>query len=185
MSVLAEVEAAPNDKPETFPKIKKAGEGAAEVRNPYETGWWNLANADETTFADLKRQSEQKLAAAGGGTANKLLKEAKKFVGTPYKWGGTTPLGFDCSGFTQYVFKQFGINLPRVSFQQAKVGARVAVNKARPGDLIFWDNSSRNPGADHVAIYLGNGLVIHAPKPGDAVKISKLWGNPWAVAMNL
>ena len=87
-------------------------------------------------------------------------------------------LGFDCSGYTQYVFKQLGINLPRVSYQQANLGPRKSIKEARPGDLIAWDNSTRNNGADHIGIYLGNGLVIHAPKPGDAVKISKIWERP-------
>jgi cell wall-associated NlpC family hydrolase len=60
-----------------------------------------------------------------GGTAGSLVKQAIKFVGTPYVWGGTSPSGFDCSGFVQYVYKQIGVNLPRVSFQQAQAGRRL------------------------------------------------------------
>jgi cell wall-associated NlpC family hydrolase len=64
-----------------------------------------------------------------------------------------------------------------MSFQQANAGANIAPADAQPGDLVSWDNSSRNNGADHIAIYVGNGQVIASPKPGDSVKIQPLWGN--------
>lgn len=117
------------------------------------------------------------------GKAGNIIAEAKKWVGTPYVWGGSGPLGFDCSGFTQYVMKKFGVDLPRVSYQQANGGKRVGMNELQAGDLVAWDNSSRNNGADHIAIYIGDGMVIHAPKPGDSVKISKIWdaGSAWGV----
>jgi cell wall-associated NlpC family hydrolase len=114
------------------------------------------------------------------GRAGDLIAEAKKWVGTPYKWGQSGPLGFDCSGFTQYVFKQFGVNLPRISYQQGQGGSAVAEGGWQPGDLLFWDSGPRNPGADHVAIYLGDGMMISAPKPGDKVKIQAVYGKPWA-----
>jgi cell wall-associated NlpC family hydrolase len=117
----------------------------------------------------------------GGGKGNSSLVDfAKRFLGTPYKWGGTSPSGFDCSGFTQYVFKQFGINLPRISYQQGNGGKAVAKGDLRPGDLVFWDNSSRNVGADHLGIYIGGGKYIHSPQPGSRVKISNLGGGYWA-----
>lgn len=116
----------------------------------------------------------------GGKGVSGLVDFAKRFLGTPYKWGGTSPIGFDCSGFTQYVMKQFGINLPRVSYQQGSGGKAVGGKDLRPGDLVFWDNSSRNRGADHVGIYIGGGKYIHAPQPGSSVKISNLGGNYWA-----
>lgn len=116
----------------------------------------------------------------GGKGVSGLVNFAKKFLGTPYVWGGTSPSGFDCSGFTQYVMKEFGINLPRVSYQQGQGGKAVGNGDLRPGDLVFWDNSSRNAGADHVGIYIGNGQYIHAPQPGSSVKISSLGGNYWA-----
>jgi cell wall-associated NlpC family hydrolase len=119
-------------------------------------------------------------AGAGGAGNSSLVEYAKKFLGTPYKWGGTTPSGFDCSGFTQYVFKAFGINLPRVSYQQGNGGSAVSKNNLKPGDLVFWDNSSRNVGADHLGIYIGDGKYIHEPQPGESVKISSLGGNYWA-----
>ena len=121
----------------------------------------------------------------GGGRGNSSIVEyAKRFLGTPYVWGGTSPSGFDCSGFTQYVMKRFGINLPRVSYQQGQGGSAVGKNDLRPGDMVFWDNSSRNVGADHVGIYIGGGKYIHEPQPGESVKISSLGGNYWARRYN-
>ena len=122
---------------------------------------------------------------AATGDAGKMLKFAKRFIGTPYVWGGTTPSGFDCSGFTQYVFKKFGIDLPRVSADQGRMGKRISLDKLKPGELVFWDNSARNNGADHVAIYLGNGKIIEAPRPGRSVQISSMYdqANAWGVRL--
>ncbi|OKL47372.1 C40 family peptidase [Boudabousia marimammalium] len=89
---------------------------------------------------------------------------AQQYIGVPYRWGGTTPGGgFDCSGFTAYVYRQVGINLPHQSTAQMRMGRRVSAAEARPGDLIW------HPG--HVGIYLGNGQMIHAPRPGKSVTI--------------
>lgn len=98
-----------------------------------------------------------------------VLKIAYKYLGVPYVWGGTTPAGFDCSGFVQYVFRQYGINLPRNSEAQAAAGVRISASEARPGDLVHWHG--------HIAIYIGGGKIIHAPKPGDHVKIAPLYGH--------
>lgn len=104
---------------------------------------------------------------------SKIVNEAQKYLGVPYVWGGTTPKGFDCSGFVQYVYKQIGINIPRSTTEQIKVGNSVDKSNLQPGDLVFYigSNGSRsNPG--HVGIYIGNGQMIHAPQTGDVVKIS-------------
>lgn len=156
-----------------------------KVKNPFDNWLPSFGTAEEYAAAFPGDKASAKATAIGSGQASGLIDAAKKFIGTPYKWGGTSPTGFDCSGFTQYLYRQVGINLPRVSYQQGNYGEHIGIDQAKPGDLVFWDNSSRNPGADHVAIYLGDGYVIHAPKPGDAVKISRVWGTPWAVSMNL
>ena len=168
--------------------IAQAGEGARQAENPFESLMLPAfpgTERDETSASPQPATDTGTSPPAAAGTAAKLIANAKQFLGTPYKWGGTSPLGFDCSGFVQYVFKNAGIDLPRVSYQQAQAGKRISIAEAKPGDLVAWDTSDRNNGADHIAIYLGGGLVIHAPKPGDAVKISKIWGNPWAVSMNV
>ena len=115
-----------------------------------------------------------------------VVQMARKQVGTPYVWGGSAPGGFDCSGLIQYAFSKAGIQMPRVSYQQANSGQRVALNTLRPGDLVAWDNSSRNNGADHIALYIGNGQIIEAPRPGIGVRIRKLGHNEgaWGVRVS-
>lgn len=109
-----------------------------------------------------------------------VVAEARKYLGLPYVWGGTDPKkGLDCSGLVQLVYKNLGYDLPRVSNQQATVGQPVAsMAEARPGDLIAWDNSSRNNGVDHIAIYIGNGKMIEAPRTGLNVRIIDVPSTP-------
>lgn len=112
-----------------------------------------------------------------------VVAAARQYLGTPYVWGGTSPSGFDCSGLVQYIYAQQGINLPRISADQANAGKRVSLDDLQVGDLVAWDNSSRNNGADHIAIYIGNGRIIEAPRPGAAVQVSTIYdsGNAWGV----
>jgi cell wall-associated NlpC family hydrolase len=128
-------------------------------------------------------QNAQVLTAVDGSEAQvraDIVVEAKSFVGTPYVWGGTSPRGFDCSGFVQYVYKHAGVGLPRVSSQQASSGQRISLSQLKKGDLVAWDNSTRNKGADHIAIYLGNGRIAEAPRPGVALRVRNLGSNEGA-----
>jgi cell wall-associated NlpC family hydrolase len=90
-----------------------------------------------------------------------VMSIAARYEGTPYQYGGTTPSGFDCSGYTQYVFRQVGISLPRTSSAQRAATTRISRSEAVPGDLVFM------PG--HVGIYAGNGMMWDAPRTGEAV----------------
>lgn len=99
-----------------------------------------------------------------------VLDYAYRFLGTPYVWGGTTPSGFDCSGFTQYVYKHFGVNLPRVSRAQGTYGTKVSYSNLQAGDLVFFGSG----GISHVGIYIGGGNMIHSPRPGKTVEISSM-----------
>jgi len=119
--------------------------------------------------------------AGGSGTMGQAVVDAaRKYVGLPYVWGGTDPTkGMDCSGLVQVVYRQFGIDLPRVSADQARAGTPVAsLAQAKPGDLIAWDNSSRNNGADHIAIYAGNGKMIEAPRTGLDIRVVDVPSEP-------
>jgi cell wall-associated NlpC family hydrolase len=117
---------------------------------------------------------------AAGGKAGKIVALAQQFVGTPYVWGGTSPDGFDCSGLVQYVYGKLGVQLPRISADQARAGVAVPLRQLRAGDLVAWDNSSRNNGADHIAIYIGGGMIVEAPRPGTSVRVRKLGSNEGA-----
>jgi len=95
------------------------------------------------------------------GTADTIIALAKQFLGLPYYWGGTTPYGYDCSGFMQTVYKMNGIHLLRDAHQQYEQGEAVESREALlPGDMVFW--STYKAGASHVGIYLGNNEYIHA-----------------------
>lgn len=101
---------------------------------------------------------------------------AKKFIGTPYVWGGDDlKTGVDCSGLIQQVFRHFGIELPRTTYEQIGEGSPVGMKGLKPGDLVFFDTSSQS-GADHVGIYLGGGKMIHTPRPGKAVEVVDMTG---------
>jgi cell wall-associated NlpC family hydrolase len=100
-----------------------------------------------------------------------VVRTAKALLGTPYHFGGTTPKGFDCSGFVQYVFRQAaGVRLPRTSPQQFSATLPVRLGEEQPSDLLFWNVERGGP--SHVGIYLGHGQFIHSPEQGGVVKIS-------------
>lgn len=102
---------------------------------------------------------------------SRVVNYALKFLGNPYVWGGTSLTnGADCSGFTMSVYKNFGISLPHYSGSQAQMGTAVKSSEMRPGDLIFYGNSSGK--INHVAMYIGNGQVVHAASRKSGIKIS-------------
>ncbi len=99
-----------------------------------------------------------------------LVNYAKQFLGNPYVWGGTSlTKGADCSGFVMSVFKKFGVSLPHYSVSQSQMGSKISLSQAKPGDLVFY---AKNGTVNHVAIYIGNGQVIHASSPRTGIKIS-------------
>ncbi|GAB5057405.1 hypothetical protein COSHB9_17930 [Companilactobacillus alimentarius] len=107
-------------------------------------------------------------------SAENVINTAKKYLGTPYVWGGKTPAGFDCSGFTSYVYSQAtGKSIGGYTVAQESAGTQESVSQASAGDLLFWGSKGSTY---HVAIYLGNNQYIAAPQPGESVKISSISG---------
>lgn len=106
---------------------------------------------------------------ASSASGNAIVSYAYNFIGTPYVYGATGPDTFDCSGFTSYVYANAaGINITRTTYSQMGVGTPVSYDELQPGDLVF------TYGGDHVGIYVGGGQYIHAPQPGDSVKVGNI-----------
>jgi cell wall-associated NlpC family hydrolase len=116
-----------------------------------------------------------------GGIGGRAVAIAEQFLGVPYVWGGASPIsGFDCSGFTMYVYAQLGIRLTHFSGAQWSEGTRISLDELEPGDLVFFDPGPRGPG--HVGIYIGGGNFVQAPHSGDVVKISSLYESSYSAS---
>ncbi|MYY04168.1 MULTISPECIES: C40 family peptidase [unclassified Streptomyces] len=140
--------------------------------------------------AAAKKEAERKAKESGGGTetgsgsgsdsgssastkAEKVLAFARAQIGKPYVWGATGPSSYDCSGLTQAAWKAAGVDIPRTTWDQVNVGTRIATADLQPGDLVFfYDDIS------HVGIYKGDGMMIHAPKPGANVREESIYYMP-------
>ncbi len=107
-----------------------------------------------------------------------LAQLAEEYVGSAYRWGGTSPAGFDCTGFVMWVYSQFGIALPHNEAGQLASGDRVAADDLQPGDVLVFANTYRR-GLSHVGIYVGNGLFVHAADERHGVVVSNLWDGYW------
>nr|WP_300002548.1 peptidoglycan-binding protein [Tissierella sp.] len=110
---------------------------------------------------------------SGKSTTINIINTAKKFIGGRYVYGGSSPSGFDCSGFTQYVYSQMGINIPRATGSQASAGTRVSKSDLEPGDLLIFSNTYK-AGPSHAGVYLGNGQFIHAANPSKGIRLDSI-----------
>ncbi len=119
--------------------------------------------------ADLSIQTLE-----GSEKGQLVVETAKKYLGIPYVWGGTSPAGFDCSGLVQYVFRELGVSLNRVAADQTAHGIPITRENLLPGDIVFFHNTNKYTRINHVGIYVGGGNFIHAPQTGDVVKITTL-----------
>ena len=153
-----------------------------EVVEQQPQGWAKIMLDDEEAYVstdycvveeELETAVTMKELLYGNGVSNTridLCQYAKQFVGNPYVWGGTSlTKGADCSGFVQSVFKKFGVSLPRTSREQAGVGTKISLADAKPGDLIFY---AKGGTINHVALYIGDGQVVHASNPRTGIRIS-------------
>jgi peptidoglycan DL-endopeptidase CwlO len=118
------------------------------------------------------------ISAAPNSTSATVIGTALDLRGSPYRNGGADPSGFDCSGFTQYVYARHGVALPRAVFEQFKIGVAVTAADLEPGDLVFFTTTA--PGASHVAIALGGGEFVHAPSSTGVVRVERLSVKYWA-----
>ncbi|HGP7632570.1 TPA: C40 family peptidase [Neisseria gonorrhoeae] len=124
------------------------------------------------------------------GNADELIGSAMGLLGIAYRYGGTSvSTGFDCSGFMQHIFKRaMGINLPRTSAEQARMGAPVARSELQPGDMVFFRTLGGNR-ISHVGLYIGNNRFIHAPRTGKNIEITSLshkyWNGKYAFARRI
>ena len=153
-----------------------------EVVEQQSDGWAKIMLDDEEAYVstdycvveeELETAVTMKELLYGNGISNTridLCQYAKQFVGNPYVWGGTSlTKGADCSGFVQSVFKHFGVSLPRSSRQQVGVGTKISLADAKPGALIFY---AKGGTINHVALYIGDGQVVHASSPKTGIRIS-------------
>jgi cell wall-associated NlpC family hydrolase len=134
-----------------------------------------LKRQEAAQQAQLADQAQARISGGGGGGnpaghAGGVVGIAMQYLGVPYVWGGASPSGFDCSGFTMYVYAQVGISLPHNAAMQYGMGSAVGREFLQPGDLVFFN------GLSHVGLYIGGNQFIHAPHTGDVVKISSLTG---------
>lgn len=143
----------------------------AEVNAMIEKGKtaYNQKKASEAAAINRGQGSTSTPTVSGSGSASTLLNEAYKHLGKAYVFGATGPSNFDCSGFTQYVYRvALGIDISRTTYTQIGYGTPVSQANLQPGDLVF-------PHSGHVGIYIGNGQMIHAPQTGDVIKVSSVY----------
>jgi len=138
-------------------------------------------NKSITKISEIRKSTPTYSPSRGATTVSQdaIIAYASNFLGTPYLWGGTTPSGFDCSGFTQYVYAHFGIFIGRTTFDQINNGVQVSRDNLQPGDLVFFGTFA-NP--HHMGMYIGDNNYIHAPHTGDVIKISTLGRNDYVTA---
>lgn len=163
----------------TYTVISKLSQGT-KVLVTGKTGYWYRVTLSDGRTGYASSQYIKLYAPTRQQKINLLISTATSLIGTPYVWGGESLAegGFDCSGFTQYVYSQVGYNLYRTSTEQATQGMYVAKATIQPGDLLFYSFDGTGK-ISHVAIYLGNGKMIHSPKTGDTVKITDMTTSYW------
>ena len=141
--------------------------GSSDASSDYEYDeYGNVIDTGNTVdYSSSDSSSESSSSSSSSGSGSSVVDYATQFVGNPYVWGGTSlTSGADCSGFVQSVYANFGVSLPRTSYEQQNAGYEVSYADAQPGDLICYGG--------HVAIYMGNGQIVHASNARDGIKVS-------------
>jgi len=172
---------------------RAAEEAAAEAARAAEASQRQQASASASRTSSRSSSRSAAPAAAGATAAAAAVEEvsavakapasagssaaidiAKRYIGTPYVFGGTSPSGFDCSGFVQYVYAQLGVSLPRTASAQAQSGTRVSASEARPGDIISFTGAG---GVYHNGLYVGDGKMIDSPRSGKSIDVRSIWSS--------
>jgi len=144
------------------------------------TNYSHSNNIEIVSYASYQPTQEIYETSNNNNIKNEIEANAKSFLGTRYVWGATGPTKFDCSGFTQWVYRDAGIKIPRVSRNQAKVGQYISFNNLKKGDMVFFDTKKRRTGkVCHVGIYLGNNNFIHASSSAKKVVIYNFNNKPF------
>lgn len=129
-----------------------------------------------STYSALLGKSMPEVSRGSNYVSRRVISESMNYLGVPYVFGGTSPSGFDCSGYVRYVFAQAGISLPRTADAQYEVGYAVSTDELQPGDLVFF--STYEAGPSHVGIYLGDGDFINASS-SRGVSVASIYGGYW------
>ncbi len=142
-----------------------------------EGNWFKIGTGNGNTAyisADYVSVRPEDVAARGNSSAgNRVVQMAKRYLGTPYVYGGSSPSGFDCSGFTSYVYRQLGYSINRTAHAQLSNGVAVSKSELQPGDLVMFKRAGSST-VHHVGIYAGDGMMIHSPQTGDVVKYTSI-----------
>ncbi|GKQ34380.1 C40 family peptidase [Streptomyces sp. A012304] len=146
-----------------------AEQAAAQQESDSSTGS-STSSSSSPSSPSLSSSSSSSTDSTYAGKAEKALAFARAQIGKPYVWGATGPESYDCSGLTQAAWKAAGVSLPRTTYDQVNAGTTVSLADAQPGDLVFFYDD-----VTHVGIYIGNGMMIHAPKPGTYVREESIY----------
>ena len=158
-------------------KVKKLAEGAVVQITETLDGWYQIEagyiSADYVELIDAAEAAEAMAAASDSSVGAQVVAYAKQYLGCPYVYGGSSPRGFDCSGFTRYVFANFGVNLSHSGSAQRNAGKSVSAGNMQPGDLVFFAQTSSGR-ISHVGIYIGGNQFIHPSSPSTGVIVSSM-----------
>ena len=142
--------------------------GTAATDSSLDTSEPGVADTVRLSLARFSRPGSETPGPGGGWARPEGVAIALRYLGIPYRWGGASPAGFDCSGFVMYVYGRVGVALPHNGAMLWRKGRAVARRDLEPGDVVFFD------GLGHVGIFIGRGRFVHSPHSGDVVKISRL-----------
>ena len=157
--------------------VGQAANGTCLTVHWLEPGWARISYGGVEGYVSLDylRVMSGEMPSRGDAVSSRgqaVVELAKQYLGTPYRYGGAAPGGFDCSGFVYYIYSQMGVTLNRVAADQMTNGTWVDKGNLQPGDIVGFTNSSGY--INHVGIYAGNGMMIHSPQTGDVVKFESI-----------